>query len=31
MTKKEALKILELQNEHSRILGQIEAYNKTLS
>lgn len=31
MTKEEARKVLELQNEHSRILGQIEAYNKTLS
>lgn len=31
MTNEDAIKIIELQQEHSRLLGQIEAYNKTLS
>ena len=31
MTNEDAIKVIELQREHSRLLGQIEAYNKTLS
>lgn len=31
MTNEDAIKIIELQREHTRLLGQIEAYNKTLS
>lgn len=31
MTNEDAIKVIELQQEHSRLLGQIEAYNKTLS
>ncbi|MEB5828522.1 hypothetical protein MXE62_10145 [Staphylococcus haemolyticus] len=31
MTNEDAMKVIELQQEHSRLLGQIEAYNKTLS
>lgn len=31
MTNEDAIKIIELQREHSNLLGQIEAYNKTLS
>ncbi|TRL69802.1 hypothetical protein [Staphylococcus haemolyticus] len=31
MTNEDAIKIIELQREHSSLLGQIEAYTKTLS
>lgn len=31
MTNENAIKVLELQREHTRLLGQIEAYNSTLS
>ncbi|MGX0020207.1 hypothetical protein ACUXPG_000618 [Staphylococcus hominis] len=31
MTNEDAIKIIELQREHSKLLGQIEAYNLTLS
>lgn len=31
MTNEDAIKVLELQREHTRLLGQIEAYNSTLS
>ncbi|RIN48940.1 hypothetical protein BU041_09995 [Staphylococcus simulans] len=31
MTKDDAIKVIELQHEHSRLLGQIESYNSTLS
>lgn len=31
MTNEDAIKVIEIQQEHSRLLGQIEAYNKTLS
>ncbi|OFV03777.1 hypothetical protein HMPREF3124_11140 [Staphylococcus sp. HMSC12H08] len=31
MTKDDAIKVIELQREHSRLLGQIEAYNSALS
>ncbi|MCG1905099.1 hypothetical protein KZX25_07380 [Staphylococcus epidermidis] len=31
MTNEDAIKVIELQREHSKLLGQIEAYNKTLS
>lgn len=31
MTKDDAIKVLELQREHTRLLGQIEAYNSALS
>lgn len=31
MTNEDAIKVLGLQREHTRLLGQIEAYNSTLS
>ncbi|PTI96355.1 hypothetical protein [Staphylococcus simulans] len=31
MTKDDVIKVIELQREHSRFLGQIESYNSTLS
>ncbi|MHD0383383.1 hypothetical protein ACY2C9_10600 [Staphylococcus simulans] len=31
MTKDDAIKVIELQREHSKLLGQIESYNSTLS
>lgn len=31
MTNEDAIKVIKLQREHSRLLGQIEAYNSALS
>ncbi|PTK82044.1 hypothetical protein BUZ25_02335 [Staphylococcus haemolyticus] len=31
MTNEDVIKVIELQREHTRLLGQIEAYNSTLS